>query len=409
MKKLKFKELNTGYEGEKTVRERKPMTPRRRAVFIIVATLVLAFLIVFLLSRFGIVPLGSLAARAGAVLSGDEKRFPLGINTDSTLDVDKIGSNLLVLTTDNYTVYSEKGRELFSSPHTFARPAVCVSGDRAVIYDRGGTGYKLITASKELYSGDASGTILAAAHGKKGNYALATRANGATSRLDVYNRNHGVVFSYQSAEEYITSVTLSDDGKFAGIAAFGAKNGDLYTVVTYFGFAYKEPLNRQVFNGVSPLKIDFTSDTSLTLFTEKGIYRVRKSAKKNDTVATFYQSEFSSYSENEKGRYAVVLAKYGSSDKYEILLYNGYGKKVDSFSCDEPVRSVALSKKYVFALTQEHILVYNFHGGLVSKIALSGEAYEIYPTDDYVFVTSLDRIARCYSYGDSSISLTGKE
>ena len=54
MKKLKFKELNTGYEGEKTMRERKPMTPRRRAVLVIVATLILAFLIVFLLSRFGI-------------------------------------------------------------------------------------------------------------------------------------------------------------------------------------------------------------------------------------------------------------------------------------------------------------------------------------------------------------------
>ena len=42
----------------------------------------------------------------------------------------------------------------------------------------------------------------------------------------------------------------------------------------------------------------------------------------------------------------------------------------------------------------------------VSEIDFKGDAHSLLPTDDFVFIVSLDKITRCFSYGDSSVELS---
>ena len=65
-----------------------------------------------------------------------------------------------------------------------------------------------------------------------------------------------------------------------------------------------------------------------------------------------------------------------------------------------------MSDKYIFALTEKRIVVYNFSGNIVSEIDFKGDAHSLLPTDDFVFIVSLDKITRCFSYGDSSVELS---
>ena len=64
------------------------------------------------------------------------------------------------------------------------------------------------------------------------------------------------------------------------------------------------------------------------------------------------------------------------------------------------------SDKYIFALGEKAIYVYNYNGNEVSKIVYKGEAQGILPTDDFIFIVSLDKISRCFSYGNSEIELS---
>ena len=77
-----------------------------------------------------------------------------------------------------------------------------------------------------------------------------------------------------------------------------------------------------------------------------------------------------------------------------------------TISADYEIITTRMSEKYIFALSENYIVVYNFNGREVSRITYKGEAYTIRPTDDFVFIYSLDKISRCFSFGKSKIDLS---
>ena len=80
--------------------------------------------------------------------------------------------------------------------------------------------------------------IITAEYGKNGNYAFSLRGDKSTSVLAVFDKQGEVRFQWNCAYEHIASITLSDDGKFAGVATLNAENGAIYSTVHFFGFEY---------------------------------------------------------------------------------------------------------------------------------------------------------------------------
>lgn len=400
--KLKFTEVNSEYKGEKRVPR---FSSKTRTKAIIIGTLVVAFIFVYILSSFGGNPIGALLVRAKTSVAGDSERFPIAINSESTLNSDIIGESIILLTTENVAVYSPKGKLVYNQPHVFAKPGISVNGDKAIVFDRGGKGFMLLTDKKVVYEGTADNTIISAEYGKNGSYALGTRAKSATSALTVYNKNNKVLFQWNCAYDHIAAITLSDNGKYAGAAVMGAENGEIYTTVQYFGFDYNEPLNTQKIVGASPFALSFTGYNTLTLLTDKGVYTINKKDKEYNETLTYYSTEFNSCDVTESGKYIISLAKYGSENVFEILLFKPNSKLKTTISADYEIKRVYLSDNYVFALANNRVVVYNTNGKKVSEIDFKGDASSLLPTDDYVFIVSLDRITRCFSYGDSSVEL----
>lgn len=400
--KVKFTELNSGYKGERRVAR---FTGKSRPKAIIVATLVCAFVFVYVLSLVGLIPLDTLFLKARVGLSGENDRLPLSVNTESTLNMDVIGENLILLTTENVSVYSDSGRLIYSMPHVYAKPGISVNGDKAVVFDRGGKGYMLLTDKEFVYEAAAEHTIISAEYGENGTYALGTKAKDATSMLTVYNKHNEAIFQWNCAYEYIASIAISKNGKFVGCAVAGAANGELFTTVQYFGVDYKEPLNTQTISGVAPLDIDFTRTDTLTLITDKGVYSVQRKAEKYTEVVSYYSTEFNSCDMSNDGVYIVTLAKYGSENVFDISLYSPKGKVKTSISADFEIKTAYLSGKYIVALAENRVVVYNLNGRMVSDIEIKGEALELLPTDDFIFISSLDKLTRCFTYGDATVTL----
>ncbi len=400
--KVKLTELNSGYKGER----RMPILDgKNRSKAIIAFTLVVVFLFVFIMSSVGVIPVDALFLRAKVGVTGNDQRFPLTINSESTLDIDVMGSSIVVLTTENVAVYSDSGRLVFSEPHVFAKPGLSVNGEKAVVFDRGGKGFVLINEKKAVFKGNADNTIITAEYGENGNYALGTKGTDATSTLSVYNKHNTEVFRWNCAYEHIVNIALSPNGKYCGVAVMGAENGKIFTTVQYFGFDYKEPLNTQKILGSSPYELEFTGFNRLTLLCDNGVYLIDRNAEKYEVVKEYYSSEFNSCGMSSDGESIITLAKYGSKNNFEISLYKANGKEKAVIKDNNPIVTTFISDKYIFALSESFVTVYNFSGKEVSKINFKGEAHSIYATDDFIFITSLDKIARCFSVGDSEIEL----
>lgn len=401
--KVRFKELNSGYVGVGRVSR---FSPKTRSKLIILGVLVAIFVFVYILSSVGLIPLDALGSRLSSFVFQDGNNFPISINTESVVNIKQYDEGVIVLSSDSVTVYNQKGKQVLSQPHTFSSPSVTVNGDKAVVFDRGEVGYILISGKKIVATGEADGSIICAQYGESGNFALATRAKSATSMLTVYSMTNKVQFQWSCAYEHISAIALSSNGKFAAVATLGADNGEIFTCVKYFGFDYSEPLNSQTIKGAAALGIEFTKNNSVTLFADVGVYSIEKNAEKPTVVTEYYSSEFNSYGVSSTGKYAVALAKYGSANDFLITIYNSDGTPKKEITSQKPIENIVMSDKYIFALAENEMIVYNLSGREISNIELVGDAYNIFATDKYVFISSLNRITRAYSYGDSTVDLT---
>ena len=401
--KVKLTELNSGFVGYSKVSRFSPQT---RSKMIIAGVLVAVFLFVYLLSSIGIIPFDALSARFSSFIKQDGDNFPIQVNTDSTINTKIIGDNILILTTENFSVYSCSGKLVYTQPHSFATPALSVNGDKAVVFDRGKTGYMLINKKKVVFTGEAPGNLICAEYGSAGNYALGTIGDNSTSTLTVYSATNKVDFQWNCAYEYITSIALASNGKFAGVATLGAENGEVFTAVKYFGFNYNEPINSQILKNTSALNLEFTAVNTLTLFSDTGVYTIEKKSEEPAVVSEYYSKEFNSFDYSSEGKYIVTLARYGSANNFLISVYSPKGKEKAVIEADYNINSVVMSDKYIFALAEKHIMVYNLNGRKISQIDIKGEAKSLISTDKYLFVNSLDKISRCYSFGNSTVEIS---
>lgn len=401
--KIKLTELNSGFTGYGRVSR---FSPKTRSKMIIAGALVAVFVFVYILSSVGIIPFDAVSARTAAFVRRDSENFPIYINTDSTVNTSVMGDSILVLTTENFSVYSYSGKLKYTQTHSYAAPAVSVNGGKAVVFDRGYRGFMLINEKEVIYSSEASNGIICAEYGDSGNYALGTYGDNSTSTLTVYSATNKMKFQWDCAYEHIASIALSPNGKFAGAAVIGAEDGELFTTVKYFGFDYQEPINSQTVSGIAPLDLRFTAVNTLTLFSDAGVFKIGKSDEKYESVNKYYSSEFNSFDCTDSGKYVIALAKYGSENDFSITVYSSGGKEKTTISADFAIKSVSMSDKYIFALAENTIMVYNLNGRIISKIDVKGNVTAIHPTDKFIFVNSLDKISRCFSYGNSTVELS---
>lgn len=401
--KVKLTELNSGFTGYGKVPR---FSQKTQSKMIIAGVLVAVFVFVYILSSVGIIPFDALSSRFSSFVLQDSDNFPIVVNTDSTVNTAIIGDNILILTTENFSVYSQSGKLVYSQPHSFSSPAISVNGDRGVVFDRGYKSYMLINEKKVAYTGEASNPIICAEYGESGNYALGTLGEESTSELIVYSATNKVKFQWNCAYEHIASIALAPNGKFAGVAVIGAENGEVFTCVKYFGFDYQEPLNSQTISGSAVFDLNFTAVNTLTLFSDTGVYKITKKGESYETIKQYYSSEFNSFDCVDNGKSIVSLAKYGSANDFSVCVYSPVGKEKADISINYAVKSVTMSEKYIFALAENCIMVYNLNGREISRIDIKGDARSILATDRYIFVFSLDKLSRCYAYGNSTIELS---
>lgn len=401
--KIKLTELNSGFTGYTRVSR---FSQKTKSKMIITGVLAAVFVFVYLLSSIGIIPFDALSSRFSSFVLQDSDNFPVVISTDSTVNTAIIGDNILILTTENFSVYSQSGKLVYSQPHNFASPAVSINGDKGVVFDRGYKSYMLINEKKVVYTGEASNPIICAEYGESGNYALGTYGDDSTSQLIVYSATNKLKFQWNCAYEHIVSIALAPNGKFAGVAVIGAENGEIFTTVKYFGFDYQEPVNSQTIFGASAFDLKFSSVNVLTLFSDTGVYKIGKKADTYETVKEYYSSEFNSFDCADNGKYVVALAKYGSANDFAVSVFSPNGKEKANISVDCEIKSVTMSDKYIFALAENTIMVYNLNGKEISRIDIKGDARTLLSTDKYIFIFSLDKLTRCFSYGNTTIELS---
>lgn len=337
----------------------------KRAVRIVAWVLLAIMLVILALSAFHIASLADVRDNIRSFFSelAPGKGYPYHVNSDQVAKVTVLNGDILVVMDDQTVTLDSSAKAAKTVKHSYASPAVTVSGSRALIYNRGENRYRVETRTDTIYSGETKEDedIITAAIGKKGNIALATLTDKATSRLTVYNSTYKKkLFVWNCADYNISSVALSDDGKLAAVSVLGAKGGEAYSKVIIFDFEYEDPVSEIEYPGTTVVSVRFTTNNTVAVVGDNKLAFI-KGLDKNKEI-DYGTSTLAAFAHSETGETIVVLAKYGSMNSQVLTCYSKSGR--DSFTKEysQPVKQVYASDSRIAVLLSDRVDLYSMGG-----------------------------------------------
>ena len=163
--------------------------------------------------------------------------FEAGLNTV----YEPFGAGLAVASGDTYSFISGLGDSSYSIQLRYNDPAIRVSRDYVLLYDRNGTGFCVANGYAEYLNENTDSPILTAAMNQKGDFALVTDQTGYRSAVTVYDSRQRLLCQWLTAQYYVMTASVSPDGEHFAALCLGQNGMALATRVLYFAIGEEQP------------------------------------------------------------------------------------------------------------------------------------------------------------------------
>lgn len=341
---------------------RKRNKKMRIIFYCIIGVVIVALLITHFLLPTGL--LEGIQNGYSALGSGD---FPVSFYAANPTDYVKYGNISCTLNQTYFEVYNEKGKLIQAVSHGLSNPKLEVSESRFLLFDRDRYSVKIFKYSTELHTAQFKNTIISADIGRDGTYAVVTNADSYLATVYVYNKNNDLIFTWNSANNYITDVAVLNNGKSIAVSYFNAQNGSFKSTVGIFDFKSDSPNVKYEIDGlVSALKsvnnnyiiahgVDFAkvipwNGGSVTDLSVNGVIR-------HTDIA-------------DNGQSAVVYGREYNETNNSVSIIGKSGKSIAQFDFNAIINDVSLSDESILILSNEKIYRVDYSGNILSETVL---------------------------------------
>ncbi len=358
----------------------KAPTSRKSLTILIVSLfLVTVLTVMFIISLFAPVSFVESTENffAGIGASGD---FPVELSVSTGNDIRKVGNDVLLLTDANINLYTSGGGKIFSRQHGYSNPKAVCSTTRVLTFDSGSTSYRIDNRSETVIDSACSGAILCAAISHNGTYALNTYSSQYICETTVYSNEGEPRFRWNSAEQHITAIALSNDGKQLAVGSVAAKNGKYVSNVRIFNINSTEAVMVQEFPDELILSLSYNNDGSWGAVFENSYVTVFND--REPVLLSFNEGALNSLDITNSDYDLLVLSNYNDESQNRVLVVDSNGKIVKDTVFEDNVVSCSISDDYIFLLSK----------GKVTRMDISSDdAVETSVATDCVFALPCGR------------------
>lgn len=297
------------------------------------------------------------------------------------------GGRLFVFSKDKTLLLSSTAKEITEIPVEYGNPAIKYKNKKAIIYDRDSSKMRIQSTSSVICEKEADGTILAAAIGKKGNFAVATQGKNSVTNLKVYNKKQEEIFKWEFNGEKVTDIDLSNDGKYAAVSTILSKNAQVNSKVYVFKFDCSDYISCFDFENSAVVCVRYDKSHNIEIISNTGRGYISDNSTLGD-MQNFNPDILFKYSKSEKNFSAVALKKYGGDNFGTVMIYKGESLQY-TISIDKEIKDVFCTDKYTAVLTTSSVMVYkNSNGELIKEIQADLSISEIAVKDKKVYMMS---------------------
>ena len=350
--------------------EKKFKVNLRWVVSVVVAIVVIFSIVIVCNSPTGVVEYIS----SKIALSKSGGSFPIEDNFSSGRKIYYSNGSLLVVTESDLKCFNKTGNLIYSRSHGFSDPVVKTSKIRTLIYGLNDSHYRIETPEEEVISKKTENNmaVISGDIANNGEYVLATEANEDIALVTAFSKDGAETFKYHSVNNYVTNVSISDNGSRLCVVSLSTKNAEFVSKIMIFNTDETKPFYTKELKGEVVYEASYSDSKNLCVLTNKQYMNID-----DEVTSTFkYNPEFLNKFEISDKYIILYNTADSNSTKGNIYVLSKSGEQEAKFSIENNVSDVSVYNGSIFTLG-EKVIEYDFEGKRIKNSKISNGALKI--------------------------------
>lgn len=302
---------------------------------------------------------------------GSSGNMPINIAGNKSLGVFTNNNIIYALTDTTLYSYNLSGKQINSVQHGYMSPCIVTTNQRTLIYDRGNTGIRIDSLYTNYINKNFEEKIYTADLSESGHLAVVSTKNNYTSQLQIFKNNYNdLMVSYSSADKHISSVKLSDNGKYAVFSTLSVENGTYCSTIKILNTSSKEIINEFEVKNMMITKLEASSSCVFA----QGSNKMITFDWNGKDLKEYDYSDMSYFIYNDNGTVTVAYHPSGDARTSEVAVFSKGGKELFKIKASGSLSGVCSSKNCIYTLVDNKIYQYNSKSE-VEKEFIAGYQY----------------------------------
>ena len=316
--------------------------------------------------------------------------YPVSFSTNDIRDVKVMGKNLVVLTKKFVTALDSKGNILWEHSLAYGDSAVFTNDNYTLVFDRLSNKYAVIDKKGKIdeRKTDISSQIFNARVTDNGSVLLALRSDSSSSLVAVIDKKGEDKLVWSCTQEYVTDLSLSEDGKTLFCTGIGASGGEMYTKVYALKVKNGEEKSYTI-PSASCISVNALSSDKFNVLTTDGLYVFDASEDDMLVNSVSFNSKLIYWASDSKGNIAVLTDSTGNISEKTLRVFSGKAEEKYSLSVEDSIEDI-------FVNEDEALLLY---GDSVISVKSGEIDRKLFFGNKAVGVVKASRQVYCYSMG----------
>ncbi|HHU84023.1 MAG TPA: hypothetical protein GXZ23_02480 [Clostridiales bacterium] len=315
------------------------------------------------------------------------------VSNDSVIDMQPYKNKIIILA-NSTVVYLDEDGESSVNKHNYANPAVEIYKSNVLLYDRGGTHYRVENENGILFEYESEYPIYCATL-YKNNIALSTDSENANSYINVHNFRNETIFSANIVEQYVIKISFINSDTIA-VSAVCTKDARIYSIIRVYEFDYASELFTETFFDETIIDIFAKNKNHINLISDTAFSQYDY---KKDVVNTFDTHSGvllrAIVATSDYSRIGLLTSHYTNTENETLDIFKRNGDLLTSVVFLTNIKSISNNDKYIivnfgnyskhYTFSGEYVGSVSFNWGQTKSIVSGSKVYLLSQNNIYVF------------------------